>query len=143
MFLRTLGSACHTAQNENSENHIMKFTIMKVPAFMREVIDFGVLNFNIILVVAEEYRPDIFFTSYNCTLSFAMFRIQLILLFSVFTAFFWVVLYSYYRQIEEEKNPSSGIVNCTYQIPNEQVQMLGVDGKVSSYSPDKLAPDMA
>ena len=43
----------------------MKFTIMKVPTFMREVIDFGVFNFNIILVVAEEYRPDIFFTSYK------------------------------------------------------------------------------
>ena len=72
-----------------------------------------------------------------------MFHIQLILLFSVFTAFFWVVLYSYYRQVEEEKNPLSGIVNCTYQVPNEQVQMLGVDGKVPSYSPNKLAPDMA
>jgi glucan phosphoethanolaminetransferase (alkaline phosphatase superfamily) len=61
----------------------------------------------------------------------------------LFTAFFWAVLYSYYQQIEEEKNPNSGIVNCTYNIPNEQVQMLGVDDKVPSYSPDKLAPDMA
>lgn len=45
--------------------------------------------------------------------------------------------------MDEEKNSNSGIVNCTYQMPNEQVQMLGVDGKVPSYSPNKLAPDMA
>jgi hypothetical protein len=49
-----VGSACHTGQYENPENHIMKFTNMKIPTFMREVIAFGVLNFNIILVVAEE-----------------------------------------------------------------------------------------
>jgi len=49
-----MGSACHTAHYENPENHIMKFTIMKMPTFMREVIAFGVLNFNIILVAAEE-----------------------------------------------------------------------------------------
>jgi hypothetical protein len=62
----------------------------------------------------------------------------------VLTAFFWVVLYSYYRQLEEEKNPNSGIVNCTYEIPNEQVQMLGMDDKAPPiYSPNKLAPDMA
>jgi hypothetical protein len=143
MFVKTMGNACHIAQYENPGNHIMKFNIMKMPTFMREVIAFGVLNFNIILVVAEECRPDIFFTSYNRTLSFKTFHIQLILLFSVFTAFFWVVLYSYYRQMEEEKNPNCGNVNCTYQIPNEQVQMLGVDGKPPSYSPNKLAPDMA
>jgi len=49
-----MGSACHTAQFENPENHIMKFTIMKMPTCMREVIAFGLLNFSIILVVAEE-----------------------------------------------------------------------------------------
>jgi len=54
MFFRTMGSACHTAQYENPANPIMKFTIMKMPTFIREVIAFGVLNFNIILVVAEE-----------------------------------------------------------------------------------------
>jgi len=64
-------------------------------------------------------------------------------LFVLFTAFFWVVLYSYYRQMEEERNPNYGIMNCAYQIPNEEVQMLGVDGKVPSHSPNKLAPDMA
>lgn len=69
---------------------------------------------------------------------------QLILLFSVLTAFFWVVLYSYYRQMEEEKNPNSGgIVNCMYLMPNDQVQMLPEDDKVPSYAPNKLAPDMA
>lgn len=56
---------------------------------------------------------------------------------------FWVVLYSYYRQMEEEKNPNSGIVNCMYQVPNDQVQMLPGDDKVPSYFPNKLAPDMA
>jgi hypothetical protein len=49
-----MGSACHTAQYENPVNHIMKFTIMKMPTFVRKVIAFGVLNFDIILVVAEE-----------------------------------------------------------------------------------------
>jgi hypothetical protein len=68
---------------------------------------------------------------------------QLILMFSVLAAFFWVVLYSYYRQIEEEKNPNSGIVNCTCQVPNDQVKMLPDDDKVPSYFPNKLAPDMA
>jgi hypothetical protein len=61
----------------------------------------------------------------------------------VFSAFLWVVLYSYYRQIEEEKNPNSGIVNCTYQIANDQIQMLPEDGKVPNNFPNKLAPDMA
>jgi hypothetical protein len=96
---------------------------------------FWCVKFNTILVVAEEQRPDIFFNSYKCTSSFIKFHIQMILLFSLFIAFFWVVMYSYYRQMEEEKIPNSGIVNCTYQIPNEQVQMLGVDGKVPRYSP--------
>lgn len=69
---------------------------------------------------------------------------QLILLFSVFSAFFWVVLYSYYRQMEEEKNRNSGgIVNSMYLMPNDQVQMLPEDGKVPRYAPNKLAPDMA
>jgi hypothetical protein len=54
MFLKTMGSACHTAQYENAENYIMNFTIMKMPNCVREVIAFGLLNFNIILVVAEE-----------------------------------------------------------------------------------------
>jgi len=48
-----MGSACHTAKYENPENHIMKFTIMKMPTCMWEVIAFGLLNFSII-VVAEE-----------------------------------------------------------------------------------------
>lgn len=76
-------------------------------------------------------------------LSFTRFHMQLILMFSVLAAFFWVVLYSYYRQIEEEKNPNSGIVNCTCQVPNDQVKMLPDDDKVPSYFPNKLAPDMA
>lgn len=69
---------------------------------------------------------------------------QLILLFSVLKAFFWIILYSYYRQMEEEKNPNSaGIVNCMYLMPNEQVQMFPEDGKVPIYVPNKLALDMA
>lgn len=69
---------------------------------------------------------------------------QLILLFSVLSAFFWVVLYSYYRQMEEEKYPNSrGVVNCMYLMPHDQIQMLPEDGKAPSYAPNKLAPDMA
>jgi hypothetical protein len=49
-----MGSACHTAQYENPENHIMKFTSMKILTWMKEVIAFGLLNFNTFLVVAEE-----------------------------------------------------------------------------------------
>jgi hypothetical protein len=45
--------------------------------------------------------------------------------------------------MEEDKNRNSGIVNCNYQVPSEQVQMLTEDGKVPSYAPNKLAPDMA
>jgi len=111
----------------------------KKPVYM---LPFLVFHLIVIMVVMAVVFVGGFFVTMN---SWEMHLIPLIIVavFVLFTAFFWVVLYSYYRQIEEEKNPSSGIVNCTYQIPNEQVQMLGVDGKVSSYSPDKLAPDMA
>jgi hypothetical protein len=39
---------------KTQKSHIMKFTIMKMPTCMREIIAFGLLNFSIIFVVAEE-----------------------------------------------------------------------------------------
>jgi hypothetical protein len=53
---------------------------------------------------------------------------------SALAAFCWIVLYSYYRQVEEEKNHNSGIVNYTYGIPNDQVEILPEDKKSQSYS---------
>lgn len=47
--------------------------------------------------------------------------------FVVLVAFFWIVLYSYYRQVEEERNHDSGIVNYTYGIPNDHDQILPED----------------
>jgi len=49
---------------------------------------------------------------------------HLILHVSVIATFFWVVIYSYYRQVEEEKNGPYGTVNHTYGIPDGQVQIL-------------------
>jgi hypothetical protein len=54
--------------------------------------------------------------------------------FSVLAAFCWIVLYSYYRQVDEEKNRNAGIVNYTYGIPNDQVQILAEDKKLQSLS---------
>jgi hypothetical protein len=53
---------------------------------------------------------------------------------SALGAFCWIVLYSYYRQLEEEKNRNAGIVNYTYGIPNDQVQILAEDRKSQSVS---------
>jgi hypothetical protein len=57
---------------------------------------------------------------------------------SVLSAFYWVVLYSYYRQIEEEKNPNSGVVDHTNGIPNDQIQVLPEDEKFFSPYPHKV-----
>jgi hypothetical protein len=45
--------------------------------------------------------------------------------------------------MEEEKNPYSGIVNCTYKIQDAQVHMLSEDDKAPGYIANKLAPDTA
>jgi hypothetical protein len=63
---------------------------------------------------------------------------------SVIAAAFWIVIYSYYRQVDEEKSPNSGIVNYTYGVPDDRVQISSLeDGNALRPHAAKMVPDMA
>ncbi|PSN34274.1 hypothetical protein C0J52_22121, partial [Blattella germanica] len=62
-----------------------------------------------------------------------------------FFSFLWVVLYSYFRQMEDEKNVNCGIVNYTYGIPSGHVQITTCpeDEKALCPYPTKAGVEMA
>lgn len=115
-----------TAAGSTVVNVLLLYGIhKKKPVYM---LPFLVLNL-IVLVISV---PIIFIAGIIAMVSNWIFGLIALVIGSalmVLAAFCWIVLYSYYRQVEEEKNHNSGIVNYTYGIPSDQVQVLPEDKK--------------
>lgn len=113
----------------------------KKPAYMLPYLVLDLIGLIIMTVVS--FIITIVMCVYSLLAGFITFVILTLLV--LLSCFFWVVLYSYYRQVEEEKNPTTAIVNYNYGLPNDQMQITYPEDEkaLCPYNPSKTTPEIA